>query len=128
CRSRGVRRAPRCVRNRMQVRLRWRLSCSRRPRGPWRRRGRRRTDGGTAWIGLYRRRRRQCADGGCTQPGRRWAMRTARLPRVDVDPFGLAVAAALLAGVAGCLRLPALPPVAAAWLVLVAGLVLWWRS
>ena len=55
-------------------------------------------------------------------------MRTARLPRVDVDPFGLAVAAALLAGVAGCLRLPALPPVAAAWLVLVAGLVLWWRS
>jgi competence protein ComEC len=38
------------------------------------------------------------------------------------------VAAALLAGVAGCLRLPALPPVAAAWLVLVAGLVLWWRS
>src|SRR5690606_6053768 len=69
-----------------------------------------------------------CADGGHGRAGPRWAMCAARPPPVDVAPFGLAVAAALLAGVAGCLRLPALPPVAVPWLAVVAGLALWWRG
>ena len=46
----------------------------------------------------------------------------------DAAPFGLAVAAALLAGVAGCLRLPLLPSTALATGALIAGLVLWARG
>jgi competence protein ComEC len=49
-----------------------------------------------------------------------------RDPRAGAAPFGLAVAVALLAGVAACLRLPALPPVPWMLVVLALGMLAWW--
>jgi competence protein ComEC len=43
-------------------------------------------------------------------------------------PFGLAVAAALLAGVAACLHLPVLPPSRWMWVALGVGVLAWWRG
>lgn len=51
-----------------------------------------------------------------------------RVARAGTAPFGLAVAAALLAGVAACLRLPALPPVTWMVVVLAFGLLWWWHG
>src|SRR5690606_4187746 len=44
-----------------------------------------------------------------------------------VPPFGIAVASGLLCGVAGCLRLPALPPAWTLVVLLSLGLAGWWR-
>ena len=44
-----------------------------------------------------------------------------------VPPFGIAVAIGLLCGVAGCLRLPALPPAWTLVVLLSLGLAGWWR-
>lgn len=51
-----------------------------------------------------------------------------RDPPAGAAPFGLAVAIALLAGMAACLRLPMLPP--APWMVVVLafGMLAWWHG